>query len=264
LLQEGKHDWMHFLGTSRLEWAVLLTVIQRAVRKYINPSFTISFDCASPFLAAANGQVYHEATFPNDGKWVYRMHKFADDKKYSTDMRPLSQAVVQDGFFKNFEDSPVSSLMTIRDICYYKPGDLNKIGKESKSSWDGFSYILLKAHNVWTHINAVQEANRQMDAGNYPAMMCYSAPSKDMFADVVDKIFAAPTKEKSMEIIEQYSNFWMEIAGTRGFTGKRAINSNTMFNVFFETVEEVTEEQEEQEEQEEFNTEDINDTPEDL
>jgi hypothetical protein len=47
LLQEGIHDWMHFLGTSKLEWAVLLTDIQRAVRKYVNPAFTISFDCAS-------------------------------------------------------------------------------------------------------------------------------------------------------------------------------------------------------------------------
>ena len=54
LLQEGTHDWMHFLGTSKLEWAVLLTVIQRAVRKYANPAFSISFDCASPFLATAN------------------------------------------------------------------------------------------------------------------------------------------------------------------------------------------------------------------
>jgi hypothetical protein len=73
LLQEGTHDWMHFLGTSKLEWAVLLTVIQRAVRKYANPAFTISFDCASPFLATANGQVYYENTFEHDSKWSYRM-----------------------------------------------------------------------------------------------------------------------------------------------------------------------------------------------
>ena len=73
LLQEGVHDWMHFLGTSKLEWAVLLTVIQRAVRKYVNPAFTISFDCASPFLATANGQVYFENVFPHDDKWSYRM-----------------------------------------------------------------------------------------------------------------------------------------------------------------------------------------------
>ena len=33
LLEKGVHDVMHFLGTSKLEWAVLLTDIQRAVRK---------------------------------------------------------------------------------------------------------------------------------------------------------------------------------------------------------------------------------------
>jgi len=37
LLQEGKHDLIHCLGTSILEYAVLFTDIQRAVRKYHNP-----------------------------------------------------------------------------------------------------------------------------------------------------------------------------------------------------------------------------------
>ena len=32
LLEKGQHDWMHFLGTSKLEWACLLTDIQRSVR----------------------------------------------------------------------------------------------------------------------------------------------------------------------------------------------------------------------------------------
>ena len=164
---------------------------------------------------------------------------------------------MQDGFYKNFEDSPVSALCTIRDICYYKPGDLNKIGKEGKSSWDGFSYILLKAHNCWTHINAVQEANRQYDSGNYPSMLRYSAPSRESFHDVVDQVFAAPTREESMEIIEKYSKFWMEVAGTRGYTGKRSVNAHTMFNALFDEVEEVVEE-----DQTEFNPEDVNDTPE--
>ena len=55
-----KKDYMilcTFLGTSKLEWATLLTDIQRAVRKYLNENFTITFDCAS-FLATANGQIY--------------------------------------------------------------------------------------------------------------------------------------------------------------------------------------------------------------
>ena len=43
LLEKGHQDWMHFLGTSKLEWALLLTDIQRAIRKYHNENFTISF-----------------------------------------------------------------------------------------------------------------------------------------------------------------------------------------------------------------------------
>jgi len=241
LLQEGKHDWMHFLGTSKLEWAVLLTVIQRAVRKYVNPSFTISFDCASPFLATANGQVYFENVFPHDGKWSYRMAPSADDKKYSTDTRKWSQGVVADGIYPRWEESPISDMLKMKDICIYKPGDLNKIGKEGKTSWDSFSYALLMGHNVWMHLTAVQEANRRFDAGEHPAMMRYSAPTHELFEDIVERIFAAPTKEASLDIIEQYSDYWMEIVGTRGFKGKKTMNSNTMFNQLFEVVEDEVE-----------------------
>ena len=237
LLQQGLHDWMHFLGTSKLEWAVLLTVIQRAVRKYVNPDFTISFDCASPFLATANGQVYHHIDLPHDGKWCYRMSPIADDKKYSTDTRPYGQAVVADGLVNHFDESPLSRLLTMKDICIYKPGDLNKIGKEGKTSWDSFSYALLMGHNVWTHLEAVQRANREFDTGSYPRMMRDSKGGHERFADIVEAIFATPDRAESEAIIESYSRYWMDIIGTRGFKGKKTINANTMFNQLFDVVE---------------------------
>ena len=234
LLQEGVHDWMHFLGTSKLEWAVLLTVIQRAVRKYVNPAFTISFDCASPFLATANGQVYHHIDLPDRGKWCYRMSPIVDDKKYATDSRPFGPAVVADKLIHHFDESPISQLLTMKDICIYKPGDLNKIGKEGKTSWDSFSYALLMGHNVWMHIESVQRANREFDAGRYPYMMEYDASvNKDKFQDIVEAIFAAPDRDTAEEIIEAYSNYWMEIVGTRGFKGKKTMNGNTNFNKNF-------------------------------
>jgi hypothetical protein len=208
------------------------------VRKYVNPSFTISFDCASPFLATANGQVYFENTFPQNGKWSYRMAPSADDKKYATDTRPWAQGVVADGIYPRWEDSPISSMLTMKDICIYKPGDLNKIGKEGKTSWDSFSYALLMGHNVWMHLTAVQEANRRFDAGEHPAMMQRSTGDYAYFEDIVEKIFAAPTREESEAIIEQYDSYWMEIVGTRGFKGKKAKNSNTMFNALFSVEEE--------------------------
>jgi hypothetical protein len=234
LLQEGVHDWMHFLGTSKLEWAVLLTVIQRIIRKHVNPAFTISFDCASPFLATANGQVYHHIDLPDRGKWCYRMSPIVDDKKYATDTRPFGPTVVQEGMVGHFDESPISKLLAMKDVCIYKPGDLNKIGKEGRTSWDSFSYALLMGHNVWMHIESVQRANREFDAGRYPYMMEYDASvNKEKFQDIVEAIFAAPDRATAEAIIESYSNYWMEIVGTRGFKGKKTMNSNTNFNALF-------------------------------
>ena len=236
LLQEGVHDWMHFLGTSKLEWAVLLTVIQRAVRKYVNPAFTISFDCASPFLATANGQVYHHIDLPHNDKWCYRMSPIVDDKKYSTDTRPYGQAVVADGLIDHFDESPISLQLQMKDICYYKPGDLNKIGKEGKTSWDSFSYALLMGHNVWMHLEAVQRANRTYDSGSWPAMMWNENGDHARFKDIVDAIFATADREEAEAIIEHYDRYWMDIVGTRGFKGKKAKNAHSQFNALFEEV----------------------------
>ena len=234
LLEEGVQDWMHFLGTSKLEWATLLTDIQRAIRKYHNPKFTISFDCASPFLATANGQIYTEVVTEDRAKWSYRMDSTADDKKYSTDTRPFSQAVIADGYHTTFTDSPISRNLEMKDICIYKPGDLNKNGKEGKTSWDSFSYALMMGHNVWQHINAVQEANRQYDAGKYPGMLIQETFDRVTFRDVVEAIFAAPDRETALAVIDEYDKFWMSIIGTRGFSGKKTVNAGTMFNNLFE------------------------------
>jgi hypothetical protein len=256
LLQQGVHDWMHFLGTSKLEWAVLLTVIQRAVRKYVNPQFTISFDCASPFLATANGQVYFENVFEHDSKWSYRMAPSADDKKYSTDTRKWSDGVVADGIYPRWEDSPISNMLKMKDICIYNAGvpkagvtiteenfrdselydvvpSVNKNGKWGKTSWDSFSYALLMGHNVWMHLTAVQEANRRFDAGEHPAMMQRDGGDYAKFADIVEAIFAAPDRDSAEAIIEHYDTYWMEIVGTRGFKGKKTKNARTQFNALF-------------------------------
>jgi hypothetical protein len=157
----------------------------------------------------------------------------ADDKKYATDTRKWSTGVVADGIYPTWQESPVSDMLTMKDICYYRPGDLNKVGKEGRTSWDSFSYALLMGHNVWMHLTAVQEANRRFDAGEHPAMMRYSAPTHELFEDIVESIFAAPDRATAEAIIEQYDNYWMEIVGTRGFKGKKAKNARTMANKLF-------------------------------
>jgi hypothetical protein len=238
LLEEGHQDWMHFLGTSKLEWALLLTDIQRAVRKYHNPKFTISFDCASPFLATANGQIYVQTEITDRGKWLYRMLPSLDNKKYSKDTRLFQDVVIQDGHFKNFETSPIMDGVEVKDICIYGPGDLNKIGKEGKTSWDSFTYAIMMGHNVWLHLNSVQEANRQYDAGLCPSMLVDEKFERVYFRDVVDAIFSTPDRATAEAIIDSFDKFWQAIPGTRGATGKKTVNSSTMFANLFDEVDE--------------------------
>ena len=259
LLEKGQHDWMHFLGTSKLEWATLLTDIQRAVRKYHNENFTISFDCASPFLATANGQIYTNVETEDRTKWVYRMQASADDKKYAQDTRLFKDAVIQDNIFKKFESSPVIDQVLMNEICIYgagtpKPGianpdplnpadwlippDLNKLGKVSnRTSWDSFSYAIMMGHNVWMHVNAVQEANRRYDAGNIPAMLIEEKFDRLYFKDVVEAIFATSDRGTAEAIIEHYNRFWMSIIGTRGASGKKTVNASTHFANLFDEEE---------------------------
>ena len=93
-------------------------------------------------------------------------------------------------------------------------------------------------HNVWMHLEAVQRANREYDAGKYPYMMRNENGDHKYFHDIVDAIFATPDRAKAEEIIESYDRYWMDIIGTRGFKGKKAKSGRPMFNQLFEEVEE--------------------------
>jgi hypothetical protein len=87
------------------------------------------------------------------------------------------------------------------------------------------------------HINAVQEANRQYDAGVVPGMLVQETFDRILFRDVVNRVFEAKDRNRSMAIIDQYSKFWDTIKGTRGFTGKRIVNAHSQFNSLFDALE---------------------------
>jgi hypothetical protein len=177
--------------------------------------------------------------------------------------------------------------MTMKDICIYKPGqrktdaelagetfdpnnmnhfhiapDLNKIGKNGKTSWDSFSYALLMGHNVWTHIESVQRANREYDSGKWPHMMRFTGTKKklgdnSMFKDIVDAIFATTSKEESEAIIEHYSRYWMDIVGTRGFKGEKTVSGRPQFNNLFEVVDTANEDSVQLEHGEDFSDDEV-------
>ena len=175
-------NWIHFLGTSKLDWACMLTAIQRQLRKHVNPNITISFDCASPFIATANGLIYtHNINTPE--RFSYIMQGCFDNKLLKGSESPFP-----------FEGA-IGDRLTLGDICYYGPdraeingkpdftitedeckelaaagidakwvlAETNKLGKEGKTSWDSVSYAIIMAHNVEQHIKSVQRSNQLAD-----------------------------------------------------------------------------------------------------
>ena len=261
LLEEGVHDWMHFLGTSKIEWAVLLTDIQRAVRKHYNKNFTISYDAASPFLSTINANVYYELDMQNRKKWLYRSGTGIDDTSLSNDTTPYGQAFINHWNEKKFKgvrvldkflESPVTQGLTVKDICVDSEGRRNKVEKLAheerlealggksriidKRSWDTFSYFLLMAHNVWAHIHATQEANRLYDEGVVPSMLIYEKHERIAFKDIIDEIISCADSDKAFKLIDEHSRFWTSIIGSRGMTGKRATNALTQFDNLFKEI----------------------------
>ena len=238
-LLKGK-NWIHFLGTAQLDWACFLTSIQRQIRKHINEEITISFDCASPFIATANGLVYTNAQHLAK-RWAVIMDKAPDLK-----------ALAGKDFPFPFE-SEIGRRLNIGDICHYAPGDLNKIGREGKTSWDSFSYALMMGHNVYCHIVAVQRANQLMDleiAKYKPDWRHWKKTKPDDISDeysvwvprnvlyfdrFIKELFETKTKQEAFDMIDKARPFLKSMQGARA-NGWVAEN---MFSELIE-VEEVT------------------------
>jgi len=240
-LLKGK-NWIHFLGTAQLDWSCYLTLIQREIRKHINEEITISFDCASPFIATAHGLVYTNAVH-TPKRWSVIMDKAPDNKALAKSDIPFP-----------FE-SEIGRRMTLGDICHYAPGMLNKIGKEGKTSWDSFAYALMMGHNVYCHIVAVQRAQQLMDIeiaktkGKINWRHWKKVKAQDMsdeysdwvprnvlyFANFVEDLFNTKNKSEAFDMIEQALPFLRSLEGAR-LQGGPAQNK---FTSLFE-VEEIT------------------------
>lgn len=237
LLETGKHDLIHCLGTSILEYAVLFTDIQKAIRKYHNPNLQITFDCASPFFSAAKGLAYFNTSIEHGKKWSYSMEKTAENKDYANDTRKFRDGVLADGIHKLFTDSPITDRMLMKDLCYRGKGFLGAHGKETKTSWDTLSYTLIQAHNVYQHMFAVQEANRRYSQGIIPGMLMNETFERIRFSEVVDEVFSLKDRQKSLDLIDHYDRFWMQMkSGSQGFSGKKTRNAMTMFDQLFEVT----------------------------
>ena len=259
-------NWIHFLGTAQLDWSCYLTQIQRQIRKHINPELTISFDCASPFIATAHGLVYTNAQHTNK-RWSVIMDKAPDNKL-------LSESEVPYPF-----ESEFSSRLLMGDIAYYDIGEkktdaelgldskgkqikfnhldplhyntipkLNKLGKiPNKTSWDSFSYALMMGHNVECHIKAVQRAQQLMDIecarftpdwrlkgieGKKEIEYSDWVPNRILyFSTFVEELFNTKTKTEAFQLIEDAKQLLKSLEGARLQGGPADNNFTKLFDV---------------------------------
>ena len=265
-LLKGK-NWIHFLGTAQLDWSCYLTLIQRQIRKHINEEITISFDCASPFIATAHGLVYTSAVH-TPKRWSVIMDKAPDNKSLSGSDIPFP-----------FESS-IGRRLTMTDIAYYNLGNrktdkelngvkfdhlnpehyhevprLNKLGKiPNKTSWDSFAYALMMGHNVECHIVAVQRAQQLMDIeitkvkDRLTWKQWKKVKGSDMsdehsdwvprnilyFSSLVEDLFNTTTKDEAFAMIDQAGPFLRSLEGARLQGGPK---QNEFRNLFaFEEV----------------------------
>lgn len=254
-------NWMHFLGTAQLDWSCYLTLIQRQLRTHINPELTISFDCASPFIATAHGLVYTNAQHTNK-RWSIIMDKAPDNKLLSGSDIPFP-----------FE-SEIGRRMNMGDIAYYNLGErktdaelngvefnhlnpahynvvprVNKLGKiPNKTSWDSFAYALMMGHNVECHIVAVQRAQQLMDVecakfkpnwrmkgieGKKEKEYSDWVPNRILyFSSFIEELFNTSTKDEAFQLISDAAVFLKTLEGSR-LQGGPAQNT---FNILFEDV----------------------------
>lgn len=134
-------DWMHVLGTSTIGWAIVLTAIQRELRK-INPKLTISFDSSSPFQQAGRDEeACYLPTLDRDFQsWRIRAEQSPQGHVYvkSQEAFPYKSAIAQH--------------MTLGDLNVYE--DVYE-----KRRYDPISLAMLANHNVYVYLKAFDEAN---------------------------------------------------------------------------------------------------------
>ncbi len=153
-LAEG-HNWIHVLGVSTPKWAILLSAIQRALRKSVNPQLQISFDSATPFH---EGGIREQVALlpdytsrPRD--WAIRFETVPQSARLAGSNEPFPYS------------SPIGDRLTM--------GDLNvRSGDWDQRSFDTISNVLLCNHNCWVLLRSFELANGlafESDGSQVPA-----------------------------------------------------------------------------------------------
>jgi len=189
--QLEKKKWIHVLGTARLDTAVLLTAIQRALNE-IGLNIRISYDTSSPSLAMARNDAY---TFPDFGpnNMTYRTVKAPSGYEY------------HDCELRWPWPSTIGDRLRMKDMCVdYGTGHRNTTQR------DGLGNHLLTLHNLQAICFAIATANRIID-GEYHM----DEPSIGRNEAKAAKAIRAILKSGSLQTLYKHSSTFAALKGSK-------------------------------------------------
>ncbi len=164
--------WVHVLGTGSLESAVLLTALQRAINRYINPNLRISYDTSSAFRSLNWSSAYTFPTFSLQSM-SHSQAKIPDDMRFvGSDIRwPWPSAL--------------GDKLVMGDVCVNKSA-----GAGNRRDQQSNHYIV--HHNLGSLCWAIATANRVFDA-QLMEKNAQFARKVDATAQAIDRVLKAGT-----------------------------------------------------------------------
>ena len=137
-------DWVHVLGVSTLDWAVILTAIQRCLNNR-NPNLQISFDTSSPLQSAMMlEKAYYLPTLTtNPRTWVFPN-------------KESPQGFAHIGSKEAFPHS-CSPLGKLLELGHLNVSNVSDPGQ--RKQYDSISLMLLVNHDIWVTLKAIEMAN---------------------------------------------------------------------------------------------------------
>lgn len=216
-LLDGDDRWIHVLGRSRLSTAVYLTSLNRALKQHVNPGIQVSYDAASAFLYAVNGNYVVDKQVSPKGLNLISA-EFPMHAKHIGSSEPMIYNMSAERFNDpTHYKSPISKLL---NMGHFILGPDEKSKKDYRM--DTASYYYIMAHNLQMQKEALEYASSKVGA---PDAVQHLPTIHLEFDDFVHRML---TVENPMALIEkEASKFKDLISGERG--GVSALEDQSMF-----------------------------------
>lgn len=164
-------DWLHVLGMSQPTWDIVLTAIQRELRK-INPLLQVSYDSATPMLKAGSKDEYilPIRLGPEVADWSFQ-YKTLETHRYHADAANPIPANLH---------SPIGQQLMMHHLAV-------NADEFAGRRLDNISTQILANHNIWVILDAARRANALAFGGHRDQL----PRQYSQLLDLIEQLFAA-------------------------------------------------------------------------